>query len=295
MKLPQQMVIDEFTSCDWGTSSLRVRKVRNGCVEKEFSCARGVASVCPSDSFPGILRESMAKIGAKPPVVISGMASSSIGWCELDYACLPFSLDGSDAIMKEIDKAIWLISGVRGEAEIMRGEETELLGLELNDEQLLVILPGTHSKHCTVKNGKLIKFQTFMTGELRQIFRSHTILAKSISDGWDGDAFCEGIRAGATMPLTAGLFQVRTRQLLCGCTGASNGSFLDGMLIGAELSQLPGEIPILLASGIAQNSAYRMGLEVLGLTHRTTILAPEETSVLAVRGHLRLLELIQPG
>ena len=55
--------------------------------------------------------------------------------------------------------------------EVIRGEETQVLGY-LNHNKTFsgfICLPGTHSKWIKVSNGKLIKFKTYMTGELYEI------------------------------------------------------------------------------------------------------------------------------
>jgi 2-dehydro-3-deoxygalactonokinase len=88
-------MLSEFTSCDWGTSNLRVRRVVDGRVAGEAVSEKGVSRV--RGNFPEILQEAMQEINATPPVVVSGMAGSSIGWQELAYAELPFPLDGSGA------------------------------------------------------------------------------------------------------------------------------------------------------------------------------------------------------
>lgn len=281
-------MVTEFTSCDWGTSNLRVRRVVEGRVVAEHCSESGVSRI--DGDFPNALKQAMEAIEARPPVVISGMASSSIGWCELPYAELPFPLDGSGAVLREIAAETFLVSGVSGNGDIMRGEETELLGLEELPGEVLVILPGTHSKHCHIRNASMVKFQTHLTGDLRQALRSHTILANSIADGWDRSAFCEGVLAGASNPLPGQLFRVRTRQVLDGCPAPSNGSYLDGLLIGAELSGLDAGRPLLLAAGASQHRSYKTALEALGLSSRTRILPPEEVALLAVRGQARLMD-----
>src|SRR5206468_10724151 len=70
------------------------------------------------------------------PLVISGMASSSVGWRDLPYAKTPFPLDGSGVWSQELNwsKPEWLgptylISGVATAYDMMRGEETEIIGL----------------------------------------------------------------------------------------------------------------------------------------------------------------------
>jgi len=49
----------------------------------------------------------------------------------------------------------------------MRGEECQLYGLWLRDKSdRRAVLPGTHSKWAEIENGKVTRFQTYMTGEL---------------------------------------------------------------------------------------------------------------------------------
>ncbi len=126
------------------------------------------------------------------PLVLSGMASSSAGMLELPYARLPFALEGRELITKyrEADAGfphpLLLISGIRSEEDVMRGEETQLIGCRRppgagvaeregggGAEELagdgpgdgLYIFPGTHSKHILVKDRKIVDFTTYMTGE----------------------------------------------------------------------------------------------------------------------------------
>ena len=112
-----------FTSCDWGTTNLRVRIVRDDAVIKELRTEQGASRLKSPEEFRTALGAAMDSLGATKPVVISGMAGSSIGWKELPYARLPFRLDGSDAVVNEIEPDTFLISGVRSEDDVMRGEE----------------------------------------------------------------------------------------------------------------------------------------------------------------------------
>src|SRR3546814_14199624 len=84
------------------------------------------------------------------------MASSSLGIEELPYATLPFSLSGNGAVTRKFEASadfpheILLISGLRSEQDVMRGEETQLLGLAaqgmLPADNAICLFPGTHSK-----------------------------------------------------------------------------------------------------------------------------------------------------
>jgi 2-dehydro-3-deoxygalactonokinase len=279
-----------FTSCDWGTTNLRVRIVRGDSVVKEHRSDRGASTLKSPAEFHEALASAMDSIGASGPVVISGMAGSSIGWKELPYARLPFRLNGGDAVVDEIEPGIFLISGVRSEDDVMRGEETELLGLETGREEAVVVLPGTHSKHCLLRNGAMIAFRTFMSGELHALLGSHGILRQTVAPGWDEAAFLEGIDESIRGPLTSSLFKVRTRTLLHGESPESNGSFLSGLLIGSELSALPEEVPLILAATGSIAAPYRLAFRALGLQRRSLILGEEEAAALAVRGQRKILE-----
>ena len=95
----------EFLSCDWGTTSFRLRRVSgpDGTVIREIREPAGVKALheeavrsgaeiesARADVFARFLRTKLEALLAgekapehKPPLVISGMASSSVGWREL--------------------------------------------------------------------------------------------------------------------------------------------------------------------------------------------------------------------
>ena len=209
---------DTFLSCDWGTSQFRLRLVDgpNCEVLGEFRSTEGVgrlaAASLGSDRTEHFRRALTAGVSTfekqlsnRPsdcPVVVSGMASSSIGWAELPYSTLPFKLDGSDLVWQDVgplqvcksSHRVILLSGVRAEWEMMRGEETQLLGLtrlsagHALSEEAVVILPGTHSKHVHVKGGYIIDLHTYMTGELFEVLGRHSVLQHSVSTSGLGDS-----------------------------------------------------------------------------------------------------------
>ena len=314
-----------IVNCDWGTSRLRVRTFRldRSQVTAEFRSLEGVATL--AESYPAAQRpevyQNLLLEGLRPlvddqpelltgaPILVSGMASSSIGWHELPYARLPLPVDGSGLTWRDVDPLeskvgthrVVLVSGARSDVDVMRGEETELVGLftlpqaEKLTDNALVIKPGTHSKHLRVQGGRLTEFQTFMTGELFDVLCRHSILQHStrVADGTadsppDLESLREGVRAGAAMPLGAALFRVRTRQLLSELPAAANRAFLSGLLIGSELAYLTsrsdGQLPLVLCATTPLFAAYRAALDELGLVARTTMLLPEETELLSARG-----------
>src|SRR5690606_21246449 len=118
--------------------------------------------------------------------VLSGMASSSIGFKELPYKKLPVDLSGSDLNMmqltpKDSRNPVTIVSGVQTENDVMRGEETKLIGwaydLPHSNAEIKVLLPGTHPKHIVVQGKQCIHFETFMTGEFFHLLSQKSVLA----------------------------------------------------------------------------------------------------------------------
>jgi 2-dehydro-3-deoxygalactonokinase len=260
----------EFLSCDWGTSSFRIRWIRDDEIVREFCYESGCKQLF--DENPGELRAAAYqnflqsvfrgwRAPADPiPLVISGMASSSIGWKEIPYASAPLKLDGSNLHFETIDwnspawiSTTYLISGVATESEIMRGEETEALGLlrEVPTNTLCVlVLPGTHSKHLVVEKGEVQTFSTYMTGELFELLTRHSVLRAttdrdSLSNHSQTNlkAFRAGVWQAMKAGLGASLFQTRTRGILEKVPARENTFFLSGVLIGAEMADCARRFP----------------------------------------------------
>ena len=110
---------NHFINCDWGTSRLRLRTVQLDPwqVTTEFVSDDGVASIAhlhgasarPA-AFASLLAEGLRPLVAEEPrrlatapILISGMAGSSIGWRELPYATLPQAVDGSGCVSCELE------------------------------------------------------------------------------------------------------------------------------------------------------------------------------------------------
>jgi 2-dehydro-3-deoxygalactonokinase len=296
-----------FVSCDWGTSNFRLRLVDGAAVRREIKTDEGTARLAAAggdrpSAFNAVLDAGLRKLKAPAglPVVISGMASSTIGWKELPYARVPFAFDGRNAVWAKIAPRVYLISGLRTDTEILRGEETEAIGLvSLLGRQMpfeaVFVLPGTHSKHLDVNPGGVAGFRTFMTGELFDVLSRQSVLRHSTDPeaAFDKAAFLEGVEESTRRPVTGGLFRVRTRQVLDRKAAPSNTSFLSGLLIGTELGTLRGsDVAVVLAAGKPLRASYVAAAEALGLGPR---LHAVDSDGLSVRGQAVLLRKIQSG
>jgi len=297
----------DFVSGDWGTSNFRLRLVEGTTVKAEVRTDEGTAKLAAlggdrAEAFRSTLAKGLEQLRAPValPVVISGMASSSIGWKELPYAKLPFSLDGRDAVWEKVEGRVYLISGLRSSTEILRGEETETLGLvaQLGREmpfEAVFILPGTHSKHLDVNPGGIAVFRTYMTGELFDLVSRHSVLRHSTDPAapFQREAFLEGVEESLLRPLSSTLFRVRTRQVLEKKDAASNTSFLSGLLIGTELASLRGsDVPVVVAAGERLRTSYAAAGEALGIGSRMRCV---DSELLPVLGQKVLLQRILSG
>jgi len=317
-----------FLSCDWGTTAFRLRLVEwdSAAVLREVQTGDGThrvtaglgieaSSTDRAQAFGEVLARQARHVldHLKPAlwpdvVVVSGMASSSVGWKELPYAQLPFPIDGSTARTEERGLEwsdgrplrVLLVSGVASANEMMRGEETQVMGLLSLPAYAdfgargCVVLPGTHSKHVEVRDRRVVGLQTFMTGELFAVLCEHSLLRFTCGPTgaeWDETAFAEGVGAARTSGLMRSLFQVRTRGVLGEGSGAANRSFLSGLLIGAEWAahrQSDDDLPILLAAPEGLARPYETAARMVGLAERVTTVPDGTLSRAVIEGH-RLL------
>lgn len=330
---------DCFLNCDWGTTRFRLRLVKRATAEilAEVSSQQGVGSlsVLPqpqrAQAFHDILAEQIEQLSAMAPqissplpVMISGMASSSIGWRELPYARTPFPLTGENLQTNRLEGTgslaefpLFLFSGVRSDRDVMRGEEIELIGIDLLLSQAghptgdyQVILPGTHSKHAHVQQGILTGFRTCLTGELFQVLGKNSSLrhaqgemtarpgpSESEQQLWER-AFIEGVELSQEENLIRSVFQVRTGQLLRGDTPVQSGGFLSGLLVGSELQtfhQEPADAGmILLAAAPDLARPYELASRTLHLQDRIKTIAPEDVNRLTALGQSRVLPRLLP-
>ena len=138
----------------------------------------------------------------------------------------------------------------------------------------LFVLPGTHSKWATVRDGRVIGFRTFMTGEAYGLFAQHSILARTLdaTAPLDETAFLRGVaQAGRGGGLLHSAFGVRALGLFGRLSPGQSASYLSGLLIGEELKQqkLPenGEVIAIGASALVDR--YALALRKKGAKVRT--------------------------
>ncbi|HUQ66822.1 MAG TPA: 2-dehydro-3-deoxygalactonokinase [Flavitalea sp.] len=314
-------------SCDWGTSSFRLRLIDTislRCIAEIVSDTgnavlfrkwKDQSSVDRLHFYLQYLKESVDSLSASSSmpldelcILISGMASSSVGMKELPYADLPFSLDGHSAYFEWINgkpvitNPILLISGVQHPGDVMRGEETQLAGVSslinaANDGESIYIFPGTHSKHITVSNNRITQFSTWMTGEVFELLVKQSILSHAVTipdNNFHTDdmiaSFLKGVMKAFQSPLLNNLFSARINQLKKYLSNNENYFYLSGLLIGSEIAYLRSEKNqqlVLCSSGNLQ-VLYCKALECAGLSDDTIVVNAELLDNAAATGQLKI-------
>jgi 2-dehydro-3-deoxygalactonokinase len=271
-------------AADWGTSNLRLWLLAaDGAPLRELRSEEGLTKVADRN-FAGVLDQKLAELGAAPdlPVIICGMAGSRQGWVEAPYVETPAALD--DVLLRAVraphpGRDVRILPGVAqkdsGQPDVMRGEETQLLGLGEALAGRTVCMPGTHCKWVSLNGTSVTGFTTFLTGELFNLFSTASLLRHSVDQAArvmpDDADFLQACRELTEAPdqLPARLFSIRAASLLKGLTPPRASAILSGMLIGAEIGAarkiyLCGKI-VLVGSG-RLGQLYEAALAMAGFT-----------------------------
>jgi 2-dehydro-3-deoxygalactonokinase len=233
-----------FIAGDWGLSRLRL------------SLCDGAGAVLVAREGPGVADangrfaeclESLSRDWPAVPVMLCGMVGSDLGWKAAPYVAAPVApaeLAAHLTVFACNGRRVAIAPGVRalspdGAPQVMRGEETQVLGaLTLLPEiaDALVCLPGTHTKWVTLRGGVIQTVVTAVAGELFALISDCSSLCAGAA-AWDGcsnDAFRRGVARSAGAPLLQTLFEVRARRL----TGdlEDGRAFLSGLLIGSDVA-----------------------------------------------------------
>ena len=318
--------LEQFLSCDWGTTSFRLRLVSTSDFKilAERDSKEGNARIfedwsktekAVEDRFGFYLQVISKHIKALEnqslnslvgiPLIISGMASSTIGMIELPYRHLPFSVDGSDLNIRtfranpNFPHQILLISGVKTDNDVMRGEETQLVGcmIEEGEQEHLFLHPGTHSKHVRIKDGKAVAFKSYMTGELFSLLSNKSILTASVKQEGNINqpdhlnSFNKGVKQGANGNILHELFMVRTNHLFDKFSQVQNSYYLSGLLIGTELKDLQKTFTgnIILAGEPTLTAHYTEALKFLNIDQQCSGVIVKNPTEVTVRGQFQIL------
>ncbi|MFW0757556.1 2-dehydro-3-deoxygalactonokinase [Pseudomonas sp. H11T01] len=296
----------QLIALDWGTTSLRAYKLAaGGQVLEQRSLSSGImqlpsaprmiAGQLCADGFELAFDDACGDwLDAQPdlPVIACGMVGSAQGWREAAYCDTPANVANLGTSLKALHSLrgvdVHIVPGVIQRSRlpnVMRGEETQILGVLQSlpsgaGDNLLIGLPGSHSKWVEVAHGCIVHFDTFMTGELFAVLSEHSILGRTQQRGahFDGEAFDRGVQValstdGEIGPLST-LFSARSLGLTGELSSTEQVDYLSGLLIGHELAALANvqrrrrdsaQLPSIILIGNSQLCArYSRALDTCG-------------------------------
>lgn len=268
---------------DWGTTRARAYLMdATGAVVATRDDGRGTLSLAAdADAFSAECERLVgdwARAHAVP-IVACGMVGSDQGWTEAPYRDLPaaIAVDAAEArVVHASFGDVHILAGLRREAagdrwpDVMRGEETQLLGALEPKATALVVLPGTHTKWVDVVDGVVVDFTTTMAGELRALLLEHGIVGR-LADAHEHDApaaFARGLDAAEAAArrgtgLLESAFSARTLAM-SGALGTHEiRDYVSGLVIGADVGARAraGAVPTVVCGSPALTTRYAAALE----------------------------------
>lgn len=195
--------MSRYLTVDGGTTNTRITLIQNGRLVDTMKFGVGAAKNADNrtllaDTLRGGIDTMLQKHGLTPAevrrVFASGMLTSESGIYPLPHIMAPAGADqlrqtAVEAVLPDITAIPFcFVRGVKtaGEdldsADMMRGEETELMGLAPTlSPNSVYVLPGSHSKLITVDAaGRIDRFCTLLSGELLAALAEHTLLKESV-------------------------------------------------------------------------------------------------------------------
>lgn len=253
-----------YIAIDGGTTNTRVHLIKSGVHTDTVKLNMGVRiNADGTEKYKNELKGAVNNILSEnnlsendiERIICSGMITSDLGLLPLPHLTIPCSIEDmakatEDASFPEITSIPFtFVRGLKTNADsfetadMMRGEEAELMGLcdEL-EENCLYVLPGSHSKLIeTDKDSRIVSFSTEMTGEIIEAMSSYTILKGSIdlkNASLDTDYLEKGFLYARKNGVNAAFFKVRTLGVLFGATNDETYSFFMGIALCGEISNI---------------------------------------------------------
>jgi 2-dehydro-3-deoxygalactonokinase len=235
----------ELLAVDWGTTNRRVYALdAEGEVLATERDDRGILAI----ERGGFAAEAAAirdRFGDLP-MLCAGMVGSVSGWTEAAYRPCPAGLDDLAEALTWVEPGrTAIVPGVSfagdGRADVMRGEEVQLLGAVaagMAPPDALLCQPGTHCKWATMAAGRIVSFRTTMTGELFAQIKARSLLTDFMNgEVADGPAFRDGLAASANRTLLGDLFGARASVLAGRRDRADVAAYVSGLLIGSDVRE----------------------------------------------------------
>lgn len=253
-----------YITIDGGTTNTRITLVRDYKVVDTFEFNVGAAVGCENNQLlKSVIKQGIGDILLNnniqeqdiERILASGMITSEGGLLCLDHITAPCGIEELsnalyEVVIEDISKVPFVfVRGIKTDGEnldeidMIRGEETEIMGISRNPEKdCLYVLPGSHSKLIyTDEHKRICKFTTELTGELISAVLCNTLLKNSIdfeNCEIDKDYLQKGYTYSKENGINAALFKVRVLDKLLHCRKYEVFSFFIGCALQNEVDNI---------------------------------------------------------
>lgn len=263
-----------YIAIDWGSTNLRAWLYQGDkCLESRQSEA-GVTRLNGKSPEAVLAEVTQNWRDSATPVVMAGMVGSNVGWKVAPYLPVPAHFSAIGEQLTSVGDNVWIIPGLCVSRDdnhnVMRGEETQLLGARTLSPSSVYVMPGTHCKWVQADVQQIHDFRTVMTGELHHLLLQHSLVGTGLPEQQaSSDAFAAGLDRGIHSPaVLPQLFEVRASHVLGHLPREQVSEFLSGLLIGAEVAsmceQFAGSQSITLVAGASLTSRYQQAFHAMG-------------------------------
>jgi 2-dehydro-3-deoxygalactonokinase len=279
-----------YIAIDWGSTNLRAWLYQgDACLESRQSEA-GVTRLNGRDPEAVLAEVTQNWRDGSTPVVMAGMIGSNVGWKIAPYLPVPVHFSAIGQQLTAVGDNIMIVPGLCVSREdnnnVMRGEETQLLGARMLSPSSVYVMPGTHCKWVQADDAQILDFRTAMTGELHHLLLRHSLVGAGLPEqAHSAKAFSAGLERGLAAPaVLPQLFEVRASHVLGALPREQVSEFLSGLLIGAEVATLGERFcaqQVTIVAGEALAERYRQALDATG--RRVTVVSGDTAFQTGIR------------
>ncbi|ELE9014390.1 2-dehydro-3-deoxygalactonokinase [Enterobacter cloacae] len=263
-----------YIAIDWGSTNLRAWLCQGEqCLESRQSAA-GVTRLNGKSPEAVLAEVTQNWRDSATPIVMAGMVGSNVGWKIAPYLPVPAHFSAIGEQLTSVGDNIWIIPGLCVSRDdnhnVMRGEETQLLGARTLSPSSVYVMPGTHCKWVQADAEQIHDFRTVMTGELHHLLLAHSLVGAGLPEqAPSAAAFSAGLARGIASPdVLPQLFEVRASHVLGNLPREQVSEFLSGLLIGAEVASMREfvgrEQAVTIVAGAALTSRYEQAFRAIG-------------------------------
>ncbi len=206
---------------------------------------------------------------------MAGMVGSNVGWKIAPYLPLPAAFSDIGQQLTAVGDNIWIIPGLCVSRDdnhnVMRGEETQLLGARALAPSSVYVMPGTHCKWVLADRRQIHDFQYRFDRGIASSVASALAGGRRLTAAGNVRCRIRGRSAARYQQPrcpAAAVWKFALRTCWARCLASRLAEFLSGLLIGAEVATLSdtfaGQQAISLVAGSSLTSRYQQAFAAIG-------------------------------